>query len=130
MKTKNSRLTRSVLSEQFSALVIDLLVPQTKVADGPGDTRTRLRALACAGLTAITQCYDTPSASAGFCGHGASAPSNTDCRLSGASRDAGRSLRNPLASLSSALDDSLTNRRGALDRPLHCALYGSARRLC
>jgi len=38
LKTKSSRLTRSVLSEQFSALVIDLLVPQTEVADGPGDT--------------------------------------------------------------------------------------------
>jgi len=82
-----------------------------------------------AGLAAVTQRYDAPSASAGLCRHGASAPGNADGRLPCASRHAGRALRNPLAGLSGALDDPLTDRRGTPRGPLYRPLHGSTRRL-
>jgi hypothetical protein len=81
------------------------------------------------GLTAVTQRYDAPSTSAGLCGHRASAPSNSDRGLPGASRHAGRSLHETLACLSRALANALTDSCGTFDCALHGALYRSVRSL-
>ena len=67
------------------------------------------------GLAAVTQRHNAPSTFASLSGHRASAPCNSDCRLTGASRHTYRPLRNTLARLAGTLHDALANGCGALD---------------